>query len=82
MQKHERCALKIAQDEAEKHGMTVTICSSGSSVPKQRLTLHADGVEHHHFISSSPRDRDACIGQVKQWVRRTCKEIIRGRESL
>jgi len=78
MQKHEREALRVAQHEAAKHGLTVTICEPAGAVPKRRLLLRNGSAERHYTIASSPRDRDACISQVRQWVRRTAKEIKHG----
>ena len=74
-QKHERRALKVARQEASKHGMTVELEDSPNGGPKRQIVLSNGKDSRRYIVACSPRDMDACVGFVRQWVRRAAKEL-------
>lgn len=78
MQKHEREVLKIVRTLTENTPITFDFDQWAGSTHR-KLVLHtADGRRRHTMVSSSPKNRDHTIDNVRKWVNRTVKELSRG----
>lgn len=72
-QKHYREALAAARDAAAGTGLEVTLDYAGGRHPA-RIVVAGAGRRQPLTISSSPRDRDICVRNVVQELRRLCRE--------
>lgn len=72
MQKHERAALRVAQEEAARYGLTASFHLGRHE--KADIVLHdGDKFVARRVIAASPRDKDIAVSNCRQWVRRVAK---------
>lgn len=73
MQKHERLAFEAARKELEPTGASLEFGYVGRQA-HARITVHwPNGRSIHFGLASSPKDRDNCINNTRQWARRAAR---------